>query len=52
MTFDRYQSEEGAGETTILNFRHLLEHHGWGEVLFERGIKYLTPPGIELMLVE
>ena len=23
-------------ETTILNFRHLLERHGLGKVLFER----------------
>ena len=27
-------------ETTILNFRHLLERHGLGQVLFERGLMY------------
>ena len=36
------------GETTILNFRHLLERHGLGKKLFERVNEYLASRGIKV----
>jgi transposase, IS5 family len=35
-------------ETTILNFRHLLEHHGLGKRLFERVNEYLASRGLKV----
>ncbi len=35
-------------ETTILNFRHLLEHHGLGQVLFESIKDHLSEEGLML----
>ncbi len=35
-------------ETTILNFRHLLERHGWGQVLFESIKDHLSEEGLML----
>jgi len=35
-------------ETTILNFRHLLERHGLGEALFERVNGYLACCGLKV----
>ncbi len=36
------------GETTILNFRHLLERHGLGQVLFENIKNHLAEEGLML----
>ena len=36
-------------ETTILNFRHLLERHGLGQVLFESIKDHLSEAGLMLM---
>jgi IS5 family transposase len=35
-------------ETTILNFRHLLERHGLGEALFERVNEHLAARGLKV----
>lgn len=35
-------------ETTILNFRHLLERHGLGKKLFERVNQYLASRGLKV----
>ena len=35
-------------ETTILNFRHLLERHNLGKALFERVNKYLASRGLKV----
>ena len=35
-------------ETTILNFRHLLERHNLGQVLFERVNQYLASRGLKV----
>lgn len=35
-------------ETTILNFRHLLERHGLGKVLFESIKEHLAEQGLKL----
>jgi IS5 family transposase len=35
-------------ETTILNFRHLLERHGLGKRLFERVNEYLASRGLKV----
>ena len=35
-------------ETTILNFRHLLERHGLGKSLFEEINRHLEPQGLRL----
>lgn len=35
-------------ETTILNFRHLLERHGLGKALFERVNDYLASRGVRV----
>ena len=35
-------------ETTILNFRHLLERHKLGKVLFERVNQYLASRGLKV----
>ena len=35
-------------ETTILNFRHLLERHGLGQVLFESIKEHLSEAGLML----
>jgi len=35
-------------ETTILNFRHLLERHGLGKTLFERVNTYLASRGLKV----
>ena len=37
-----------ADETTILNFRHLLERHGLGQVLFESIKEHLSEAGLML----
>ncbi len=39
-------SEEVPDETTILNFRHLLEEHGLASKLFERINRYLQEKGL------
>ena len=35
-------------ETTILNFRHLLERHGLTQALFERMNAYLASRGLQV----
>jgi len=40
--------EKAPGETTIPNFRHLLERHGPGQVLFETVREYLSDQGLML----
>ena len=35
-------------ETTILNFRHFLEHHGLGERLLQRVFEHLQAKGLML----
>jgi transposase, IS5 family len=40
--------EPAPDETTILNFRHLLERHGLGKKLFERVNEYLASRGMKV----
>ena len=46
--FTGIRLEKVPDETTILNFRHLLEGHGLGKVLFETIKEHLAEEGLVL----